>query len=636
MVYKLGMIIKSFRIKNYKGIVDTTIKLDGGKQAVYALVGLNESGKTTILEALNSFRPDTDGIHGVAQKQLINPTKESLVPKSQKANFNDSIEITAEIQLEDAEVESILKEIEDGNGFKVERESFPKKFNVIRYFGFKDSKHTRTWTLSPSFRPKIKKKGTRKYKEVKSPDNHCEIIIERIRQEFPRIVYFPTFLFDFPNKILLSEPENEVLDANEKVINDYFKEMFSEALVAIDPNATLQTHVVDRVLNTKKDSPFDAFFRFWFGSDEKEQVDSTISKLAEEITKEVFGKWEKVLGSKIGQKQLVIEITPETDDTGQRLVYLSLFIKDGTSKYKVSERSLGFRWFFSFLLFTKYFKGNKNGESIFLFDEPAANLHSMAQNKLLDSFEDIAGDKNTIIYTTHSHYLINPHWLENTYIVTNGEPKDAEVVNVEYDDADADIKAEKYKSFVGSHSQRHHYFQPILDKLQIQPLPIEARQGGVITEGKSDYYILNWYKKFHAKDLDINFLSVEGAGNASALISLNLGLANDFAVLLDSDKAGGEAKRKYLDKLPVKKSQIVQIGDIWPDKKQIEDVISDGLKKQIETNFGSPDKNTKDLILMAFAQELCGGGGIEADKETLGNLKKLTDELTQRLSPALS
>jgi predicted ATP-dependent endonuclease of OLD family len=43
---------KSFRIRNFKGIKDTTINLQGiGGAGVFAFVGLNESGKTTVLEA---------------------------------------------------------------------------------------------------------------------------------------------------------------------------------------------------------------------------------------------------------------------------------------------------------------------------------------------------------------------------------------------------------------------------------------------------------------------------------------------------------------------------------------------------------------------------------------------------------
>ena len=48
-----------FRIENFKGIKETEVDLRTSTGAnVFSLVGLNESGKTTILEAIHSFSPD--------------------------------------------------------------------------------------------------------------------------------------------------------------------------------------------------------------------------------------------------------------------------------------------------------------------------------------------------------------------------------------------------------------------------------------------------------------------------------------------------------------------------------------------------------------------------------------------------
>ena len=81
----------SFYIKNYKGIKELTLDLDKKPTSdIYTLVGLNESGKTTILEAISTLsnEPSETEIH-------------KLIPKSKKFNFNDTIEIHATLELDD-------------------------------------------------------------------------------------------------------------------------------------------------------------------------------------------------------------------------------------------------------------------------------------------------------------------------------------------------------------------------------------------------------------------------------------------------------------------------------------------------------------------------------------------------------
>jgi predicted ATP-dependent endonuclease of OLD family len=48
---------------------------------------------------------------------------------------------------------------------------------------------------------------------------------------------------------------------------------------------------------------------------------------------------------------------------------------------------------------------------LFLFDEPASNLHAAAQQKLIESFPEIAQDEYVLAHSTHSHYMIESKWL---------------------------------------------------------------------------------------------------------------------------------------------------------------------------------------------------------------------------------
>lgn len=614
----------AFRIKNYKGINDTTIRLNGNKGSKYTLVGLNESGKTTILEAINNFRHDLDGIHAMAQMSTsVGPTVD-LVPKKKKDNFNDDISITAHVQMEKQEILDLATRCKSEYGFQIDVDNFPREFKVTRRHKFKNSAHVRSRTTW-SFNPSVKKKRGRQFVILHDSDEAWRQIVREIGELFPRIVYFPTFLFDFPEKIQVSDGESEIEG------NEYFKWMVEDALALLDDPLSLKTHIVDRVDEKEPEMEFPEWHALWMKSDERERVSSALAKLSQKISEEIFGRWKEVLGSDIGQKELVIEHSVEDGGDGGRQIFLMFEVKDGYSRFKVSERSLGFRWFFCFLLFTRFFRGNEQGESVFLFDEPASNLHSKAQSKLLDSLETISDGKNDIIYSTHSHHLINPLWLETTFVVTNGKPTDEELPTLDFGVEDTDIHAQLYRTFVGQNADKGHYFQPILDRLQVSPSLLEATREGIFVEGKSDFYILNWYKERRDADCNLDFLPIGGVTKASALMSLYLGLALRFVFLIDSDAEGQESKKRYLEDLPISEDKIFQLDEAFDSKKKkIEDLISATMKAAIAQKY-NVEKATKKHIQRAFSEALSGQNDLPEDKETLENLSALVKKLNERL-----
>ena len=85
-----------FNIKNFKGIKNETLKLDIKPDLkVFSLVGLNESGKTSFLQAISSFQ---NGIKN----------KDTVIPKDKKRNFNDTVSISATVALDDKDEKKIF------------------------------------------------------------------------------------------------------------------------------------------------------------------------------------------------------------------------------------------------------------------------------------------------------------------------------------------------------------------------------------------------------------------------------------------------------------------------------------------------------------------------------------------------
>ena len=149
----------------------------------------------------------------------------------------------------------------------------------------------------------------------------------------------------------------------------------------------------------------------------KRQADAFLLRMSSFISRTFFEQWDKIFKDDKKNSRREVKLVSSMEGN---IPVLTFKIKENDEEYYISERSLGFRWFFAFLLLTEIRGFRKDDKRIlFLLDEPASNLHSSAQELILKSFEKTTKDGNKIIYSTHSQYLINPNWLENSFICRN-------------------------------------------------------------------------------------------------------------------------------------------------------------------------------------------------------------------------
>lgn len=244
--------------------------------------------------------------------------------------------------------------------------------------------------------------------------------------------------------------------------------------------------------------------------------------------------------------------------------------------------------------------------TIFLFDEPASNLHAKAQEQLLESFPKISVGRNKLIYSTHSHYMINPQWLEQAYIVENDAVNYAKIEtgSAEYK-RHTKIHAIRYRKFVGEHPDQMTYFQPILDKLDYAPSRLELVSNAIFLEGKSDFYILSYYSKVIAKKTTV-LIPSSGANELGPIISLYLGWGKKFAILLDGDGEGIKAKKRYVDEWLLPESKVLLLSEAAKDKKitKIEKCLDEADKKMIRDHFGIQSAASKKHVLRFFQEKL--------------------------------
>ena len=84
------------------------------------------------------------------------------------------------------------------------------------------------------------------------------------------------------------------------------------------------------------------------------------------------------------------------------------------------NRSKGFNWFFSFLVWFKKIQEDAKSTYILLLGEPGLNLHAKAQNDFLKFLTDLS-EEYQIIYTTHSPFMIETDKLNQVRTVVEKE-----------------------------------------------------------------------------------------------------------------------------------------------------------------------------------------------------------------------
>lgn len=521
-----------FTIKNYKGIKECKISVDRLGSRVFSLVGLNESGKTTILEAINEFIASDQDLQNIYENSGKVAPKSSFVPKSRKANFNGEISISANVRLEKSDIEALERAFSEA-GYVLDTIKEGTTISVVQAFEFENSdfkKSGRRWSLSLSAKSKT---GKPKFKKVDSSHPAWQAYWSTTEKRLPLICYFPTFLFEFPDRIYIEEHSEET------PANSYYRRLFQDILDSLDDDLNTKKHIVDRIRSS------DAGWS-WFNflqTDRREQVNHVMLRASAQVTKVILASWKRVFNKTLDNKRVEIEYG---FDESADAVYIKMFLVDGSEKYAIGNRSLGFRWFFCFWLFT-YFRTLREGGNgvVFLLDEPASNLHARAQEELLGNLGALAGKQNVVIYSTHSHYLINPNWLDSAYIITNGAVSYGGVEDEFDSNSETNIKATPYRSFVAKHPNQRNYFLPVLDALEYKPSNLTFERPSLLVEGKADFAFF----KAAWGELDQKFSIIPGNGAKSLdpLIGILTGWGVPFVIILDDDKEGRDAKKKYED-----------------------------------------------------------------------------------------
>lgn len=430
------MLLKKATIHKYKSFIhDQVIEIEDD---VTCIVGKNESGKTAVLESLAKLKYFDDDSRFKFDETYDYPKNEWKTTE----NPSEQPILTVEYELEQSDKNALADFLGPGT-CQFDRYSYTRKYNGGGNFsGVKiDIKKyieylTSTSDSTEEIKSIIKKANTLQEFKTKitelSPDSSILQKIEEIESEGyswkndpvggyvakkilrpnePVFWYFDEY-FTLPGRIDLN-----------KVSTDSCDETFTEENLKIS-KALIELSRVDptELIN----------------SDNYEAYISELEATSNAITDELFEYWKTNQHLEI---KFDIETVPNPSNRALVQKYLNVRIRN--TKHRVSlplgNRSRGFIWFFSFLVWFSKIQADRSQKYIILLDEPGLNLHASAQGDLLRYVEEQLQTKYQVIYTTHSPFMIQPTQLHRVRTVYDTlDPKKGSVISDSIQEKDPD------------------------------------------------------------------------------------------------------------------------------------------------------------------------------------------------------
>ncbi len=211
-------------------------------------------------------------------------------------------------------------------------------------------------------------------------------------------------------------------------------------------------------------------------------------------------------------------------------VVISDVHQDGTitNTGLLNRRAEGFKWIFSFIVnFAAETHRAELKEAILLLDEPARNLHPTQQIGISDLLKDLAGS-NQVLYATHSPYMIFDYTPGNLLVVELDRKKHLSKIYYDYWNADNETLTPIL----------YGLSRGLVDSIVDRGIGSNSRPV-IIVETMSDTMYLNAFDKFlQDPNISMNPLNVVPAYNKNSVLPLSIFHRNhgyNTFILLDNE-----------------------------------------------------------------------------------------------------
>lgn len=610
---------KSFEIEKYKGIdicagiPKVLIKVEENKAV--ALIGINECGKSTILKAIYSFDYRNDTQNNLFKHLQI------LKNRNKTGGSLESAIISADFELEQNDIKMLCDYFNKKNMFntikteEVSNENEEQQTNFVEREKSDEEKVSIIQKAFKYFRIKCqleKENGStvRKYFLILK-DNAKDGFDSNINQNLFRSQEndFCKYILDnMPNMLYITDLPDFYSDNNFSTNNEDSRHEQCKILIN-----NLFIAGTTRSLNVQQ------FFEL-FNSDRSE-YSATRSQVEQYLNNEFSNRWNEFgLNSEFGELDIEIEAFPDS-----KIIRLQVREKNqtGNNYYPIDERSMGFQWFFKFVMNIS-FTPLKDKGVMFLIDEPGTYLHETAQSTLSKELNSML-DNNYMIFSTHYYSMLNLKEIElnRIYIVERGLQS---------------IVATKATDYQGySNESKKSPILPILNSFRktiIDYIKYNETKKILIVEGLHDKYALNVFCE-SPKWAEIEIFPSVGAPQIADNMSEFSYYKNDVLALFDNDEAGVAAMNKINSKnailLNVREgykednSKKLEMDDLF-DSEELSNLSIKMSSVGIE-NFGT----YKDIIRLLYENKHLIEKYKDILPKTLDNFKKLEESILIKL-----
>ncbi len=395
------MNITRAKVTNYRSIDDSGwVSLDN----VTTLVGKNESGKTAFLQALRRLNP-VGGANG--KFDIMDYPRKGYVRYKRRHETDPDTVIQAEFKLTPEE----MSELESRFG--------PGVLRSPKVIASKNYKNQRSWEVDIDEEAVIR----HVIDSANLPEEIHQFVGDTTKWDdlYTRLQGLevkPTAV-----QVLLSELTKRFNnDLRQQIVLEHLERYLPE-FVYFDNYSTMRGRISIQDIKDRQFEPdnLDESDRTFLALislvgadlDDLEQQQSFEYLKAElesasiGISDEIFEFWRQ-------NTQLRVEFDisqANPNDPPPLNAGPILHVRIWNDRHRVSvpfdERSKGFVWFFSFLVYFSEIEEMQNGHMVLLLDEPGLNLHAMAQYDFLRFIDERLAPKHQIVYTTHSPFMIN-------------------------------------------------------------------------------------------------------------------------------------------------------------------------------------------------------------------------------------